>query len=251
MNKTFIYTGALALTLGLGFAPQTLNAQVTKQGAGYSLSLKLAKGATYKYMLNAVIDASAAMGGTAAKGQSNKQTMKSPISMKVMDVKNGISTVAVTQTPPSMGGTAAKPQTVTIKIDKTGKVTEGNEAGVMVSLPTKPVRIGESWTSTSTTRGMGIPMQVTTKATLKAVKAVGGRQVAEISVTTNAKGSGMSGTGKGSYTIDAKDGMIVTYNLVQTMNMTMPAQPAAAGSKTPPAKPRTISIPTTMSLTRQ
>lgn len=250
MNKTFIYTGAIALTLGLGFAPQSLNAQVTRQGSGFAMSLKLTKGATYKYMLNAVIDASAAMGGTAPRGQSAKQTMKSPISMRVVDVKNGISTVQVTQTPPSMGGTAAKPQTVTIKIDRTGKVTEGNEAGVMVSLPTKPVRIGETWTSTSTTRGMGIPMQVTTRATLKAVRAAGGRQVAEISVVTSAKGSGMSGTGRGSYTIDAKDGMILTYNLVQTMNMTMPAQPAAAGSKTP-AKPRTISIPTTMTLTRQ
>ncbi len=251
MNKAFIYTGALALTFGLGAAPQTLNAQVTKQGAGYSLSLKLAKGASYKYVLKAVIDASAAMGGTAPKGQSSKQTMSSPITMKVVDVKNGISTVSVTQTPPSMGGTAAKPQTVTIKVDKTGKVTEGNEAGVMVSLPTKPIKIGESWTSTSTTRGMGVPLQVTTKATLKAVKASGGRQIAEIAVVTNAKGSGMSGTGKGTYTIDAKDGMIVTYNLVQTMNMTMPAQAAAAGSKAPASKPRTISIPTTMTLTRQ
>lgn len=249
MNKAFIYTGALALALGLGAAPQSLNAQVTKQGAGYMLSLKLTKGATYKYMLNAVIDASAAMGG--AKGSNaGKQTMKSPISMKVVDVKNGISTVQVTQTPPTMGGAAAKPQTVTIKIDKTGKVTEGNEAGVMVSLPTKPVKIGESWTATSNTRGMGFPMQVTTKHTLKAVRAVGGRQVAEVTVTTNAKGSSMSGNGKGSYTIDAKDGMILTYNLVQTMNMTMPAQPAAAGSKAP-AKPRTISMPTTMTLTRQ
>lgn len=222
MNKTFIYTGAVALTLGLAFVPQALNAQVTKQGAGYTLALKLTKGATYKYVLNAVVDATAAMGGAASGGQKNEQKMTSPISMKVLDVKNGISTVEITQTPPSFGGSAATPQKATIKIDRTGKVTEGGEAGVMVGLPTKAVKIGETWTTTSTTRGMGMPMQVTTKATLKAVKAVNGRQVAEISVVTNANGSGMSGTGTGGYTIDSKDGMIISYNLNQTMKMTMP-----------------------------
>jgi hypothetical protein len=244
MKRTFLAAGIVALGCGLIFAPQQTSAQVTKQGNAYKMSLDLKKGSVYKYSIQATVNSPAGMGS-----QPTKQSFDSPITMKVMEVAGGLATVQITTVPPTMGATKAKPQTSTIKIDRSGKVTTGGEAGVVVSLPTKPVKIGETWSSTASTRGMGIPMNVNSKSTLKAVKAVGNRQVAVVEVTTDAKGASMTGKGKGTYTIDMKDGMIVTYDLAQTMTLTMPA--SASGTSGKPAKPMVMNIPTTMKMVRQ
>lgn len=244
MKRTLLAAGIVALGCGLIFVPQQTSAQVTKQGNAYKLSLDLKKGSVYKYSILATVTPPSGMGP-----KTGKQTFDTPISMKIMEVTNGLATVQITSVPPTMGATKAKPQTNTIKIDRTGKVTSGGEAGVVVSLPSKPVKIGETWSSTASTRAMGIPMNVTSKSTLKGVKAAGNRQVAVVDVTTDAKGASMAGKGKGTYTIDMKDGMLVTYDLTQTMTISMPA--SASGTSGKPAKPMVMSIPTTMKMVRQ
>lgn len=246
MNRTLLAAGIVALGCGLISAPQQTSAQVTKQGNAYKMGLDLKKGAVYKYKLNVTADASAMM------GPSGKKSYASPIILKVTDVKNGLATVQVTKTPPSFGSTPAKPETSTIKIDRTGKVTTGDEAGVVASLPTKPVKIGESWTTTSSTNSMGMNMSVTSKSTLKEVKTVGGRQVAVISVTTTSGGGPVKGTGSGTYTVDTKDGMMLNYDLKTVLTVTMAAAPPAAGSGKAPVKPaKPMTMPTVMKLVRQ
>lgn len=250
MKKRATFVALALVGAGVLLVSQPSNAQVVKKGSGYDFSLDLKKGAVYKYSL--VLSMTPPSNAPAG---SSPMSQNLPVSMKVKEVTGGVATLEVNSTTPSMGGGKGTPSTQTIKVDRKGKVSGGAESGMFAALPAKPVKIGDSWKSTVNTRaGMGIPVTVNTTSTLKEVKAANGRQVAVISVKTSIGGSSnMKGSGGGTYVVDMKDGMVVNYDIAQTMTMTMTPPPpkAEAGKPAPkPAKPMVMTFPIKIKMTR-
>jgi len=250
MRKRAALVGMALVGAGVLFVSLPSTAQVVKQGAGYNFNLDLKKGAVYKYTVVLSMTPPANSPGGASPMVQNL-----PVSMKVKDVANGVATLEVNSTTPAMGGGKGTPSTQTIKVDRKGKVSGGAESGMFAALPAKTVKIGDSWKSTVNTRaGMGIPVTVNTTSTLKEVKAANGRQVAIISVKTSIGGSSnMKGSGGGTYVVDMKDGMVVNYDIAQTMTMTMTPPPPKAepGKPAPkPAKPMVMTFPIKVKMTR-
>lgn len=250
MKKQAALVGLALVGAGVLFVSQPSRAQVVKQGNAYNFNLDLKKGAVYKYT---VVLSMTPPANSPAGSRAMNQNL--PVSMKVKDVTGGVATLEVSSTSPSMGGGQGTPSTQTIKVDRKGKVTGGGEAGMFAALPAKAVNIGDSWKSTVNTRaGMGIPVTVNTTSTLKEVKSANGRQVAVIAVKTSVGGSSnMKGSGGGTYVVDMKDGMVVNYDIAQTMTMTMTPPPpkAEAGKPAPkPAKPMVMTFPIKIKMTR-
>lgn len=251
MKKRAAFAALALVGAGVLLVSQPSTAQVVKQGSAYNFGLDLKKGSVYKYSV--ILTMTPPSGSPAAKAAPTSQNM--PVTLTVKDVAKGVATIEINSTRPTMGGGKPASDKQTIKIDRKGKITQGGESGVFVAMPAKPVKIGETWKSTVNTRvAMGIPMTVNTTSTLKEVKSAGGRQVAVISVKTSMGGSSsMKGSGGGTYLVDMKDGMVVNYDIAQTMTMTMtPPQPKAeAGKPAPkPAKPVTMTIPISIKMAR-
>lgn len=209
---------SFAALVAVGFA----DAQVTKQGNGYLLRMKFTPGQTSKF--NIAMDTSAA-------GQSMKMAM--PMTQKVVSVKNGVADLTMNVGPMSMNGKPmnTQVQTINVSMDSTGKVVKGapmGQTGTQVSLPEKPVKVGESWTvNTKTQAGMGGNMDVKATYTLAGFQTVAGKQMAKLNVKMSAGGQ-MTMKGDGTMLLLMTDGSLHTANL--KMNMTMP-QPQGQGAQ--------------------
>ena len=173
--------------------------QVTKAGAGYNVKVKYKKGATYRYALATKVN----MGAGAPAGGNQAMTMS--LSQRVVNIQNGITTLEVKATNPQGGN--VPPQTV--KVDSSGKVVgnSGQNFNILNGLPNRPLKVGETWRSTSALPGLPPGAKANIAYTFRGVKAVGGRQVAQIDYTINLAGP-FAMTGKGSTLLDAADGQI-------------------------------------------
>lgn len=193
--KSIRFAAAIA-ALGLaGLA----TAQVTKSGDAYTFRVKYTKGQKISYETTTTVE------------MAGMQPMKAPLTMTVTDVKNGIYTLKYT-VGAVMGG---KPQDVTIKMNSQGKIVEGSAAGQTMAgvgnaqLPTKAMKVGESWTQSTDAPVMGSKMKVNSTYTFKGIKTVGGKQVAEIAVKMNSSGgTGVGVTGTGTMTLMVADGTL-------------------------------------------
>ena len=212
--KSFLIGAALAAASTFG--------QVTPMGGGYDFKMRFTPGQTMRYQISTDVQ----MAGQPMK---TVQTLN----QKVLAVKNGVATIEVstTMTPTSTGGA---PQTIpatkkTLRMDAKGKVV-GGDAGMSsptASLPLKPVRVGESWSSQVPVPGMPGGMANVT-STFRGLKSVNGQQVAEVAFRMNMSGR-YSMNGTGTSLILVKDGQ----TLSNTMNaaMTMPNPQGGAGAK--------------------
>jgi hypothetical protein len=236
LRNTFLGLGAVALLASPLALTSPANAQVTQQGAGYLMRIKWEKNKSYAFNLNIAVN----MGGPNAK----PMQMKSPMSMKVASVANGVATLDVTITPPAAGSQPATPRKSQVKVDNRGRTVGGDQnMSLLIGLPEGPVRVGGTWKDSFNARNqMNAPMKVTASYTLKAIKTVGGRRVAEISTSNTGSGSGMSSSGSGTYTVDLADGMLVSGNIRQTV--TMVTQTGQGGA------PQRNTIPTTITISR-
>lgn len=187
-----------SLALALGMTAWAVP-QVVKSGDGYTLRMKYTKGQKISYETTTTVD------------MAGMQPIKAPLTMTVTDVKNGIYTLKYSVG--SMMG--SKPQDVTLKINSQGKIVEGSAAGQAMTglgsaqLPTKAIKIGESWKQETETPVMGSTMKMNSTYTFKGFKTVGGKQVAEIAIKMTSAGSGGVGmTGTGTMTLLASDGTL-------------------------------------------
>jgi hypothetical protein len=136
--------------------------------------------------------------------------------MLVTDVKGDIYTVKY-----SIGSIMGqKPVDVTVKMNSSGKIVGGSAGGQMIQgrgsaqLPTKPVKIGETWTQTvDQASGVG-KMKVTSTYTFKGLKTVNGRQVADIGIKVKSSGAGgVTVSGTGSMLLAAADCSMVSTSI--------------------------------------
>lgn len=236
LRNTILGLGAAALLASPLALTSPANAQVTQQGAGYLMRIKWERGKSYSFNLNIAVN----MGGANAK----PMQMRSPMSMKVASVANGVATLDVTVTPPAMGSQPATPRKSQVKVDNRGRTVGGDQSmSLLIGLPQGPVKVGGTWKDSFNARNqMGAPMKVNATYTLKAVKTVGGRRVAEITTSNSGSGSGMSASGSGTYTVDLADGMLVSGNIRQTV--TVVTQTGQDG------KPVKNTVPTTITISR-
>ncbi len=212
-TKSLLLSGLLGLTLVGPLAPRTADAQITPQGGGYLLRLKFTKGQVTNYSIS-------------TSGAMMQKPLIMKVRMRVTDVKGAIATVENTVTPPAMGsGAPPKPTTETVRINNMGKVVSGTTPGMSAAatptLPQGPIKIGQTWKGDVS--GMqGTSMKATYK--LNAIKTVGTRRVAEITMNMQGSVGAPSGstkmTGTGSMNLDMKDGSMVSGTV--NINVLMP-----------------------------
>lgn len=184
MNKP-IY--ALLLGAGLLATATSARAQVTKNLNGYLLRVKYTKGTSIQLV------ATNKIGGP--KGSPGAgMTFQMPVTMDVVDVKNGISTVRIKVGAASMGNqqmTAAR--TAVVLLDNRNKAQQQALPALSTTLPLQAVRVGTSWVAKAPVAlGAGEPGKMTATYTFAGLKTVRGRPVAVINFKVNgaAQGSG-------------------------------------------------------------
>lgn len=183
--------------------------QIVPSSGGYDFKLKYTKGQKIVYS------------SSTSLSQGGMKPFDMTISMLCTDVKNGVYTVKM-----NVGGLPGqKPTDVVVKMDNKGKIVGGSAAAKQAmgmgatNLPSKPIKIGESWKSSVDTAVAGATLKVNTTYTLKGMKSVGGKQVADIAISMSSTGSGMTMSGTGSLQLSAADANLVTM----VMNMKMGA----------------------------
>ena len=208
MKLSRIFAVAVLSTAILGPNMSSIaNAQVTKQGAGYLFRIKYVKGQVMKY--NMAISGK----NPGAAANAKPMVMNMPMSMKVVDVKNGVATIESSVTAPG----SKTPQVQTMKMDNRGNVVGGAPgAGSMTAgtnLPQNPVPVGGSWTAKA---AMAAGMNANATYKFKSIKNVGGKNVAVIDVSMNAAGQ-MRAAGNGTMYMSMADCSLVSMSMVMKM----------------------------------
>lgn len=188
------------------------SAQVTKSGNAYLFRMKYAQGNVLKYSVLSTI------GGMSQNGQPMKFTL--PMIWKVVSVAKGVSTIDTTVGPVSMGGNQPMMQATKnrIQLDNRGRLVgqPGTGQQVTPALPEKPIRVGQSWSSTAP---INLPTQGESKIsatyTFKGVKVVEGKPMAELAVKTSGQA-----VGSGTMLLMMKDGTLFRSQLKMDLQMT-------------------------------
>lgn len=189
------------------------SAQITRQGSGYLFRMKFVTGQVMKYSVVST------MGGINAGGKPMEISL--PMVWKVASVAGGIATVDTTVGPVTVGKqTMMQPTKNRVQISSQGKVVGNTGVGQQVapSLPTGPVKIGQSWSSSSAiSTGMGPAQDVKATYTFKGLRSIGGKQVAELSVLTTGQASG-----KGAMFLLVSDGSLFQSRLAMDLKVQSP-----------------------------
>lgn len=241
--KSTILVLSAAVTLA---ASPFASAQVTKQGNGYLFRLKHTPGQTIRYSLVNQMN----MAGANANQGGGNQSMTIPLSTRVVSVKGGIATIETSFGP--MGG-QGQPQKQTVQMDNRGRM-QGTAAGGLqnlagLSMPERPVAIGGRWSDTMKVPSpMGGQIETTTNYRFVGIKSVGGRSVAELAVSMNGKGQGLSISGTGTLNVLVSDGTLWSMSMNQKATITPPAnaQRQQGGAAAQP-----MSFNTTVRITRR
>lgn len=224
MNLRFL--GILAVAASLA---SISTAQITKQGGGYLLRMKFAKGAKMSYSM--------VVSGNAS---GNAFSMNTPMTMTVTSTSGTNGTLAYSVGPMkmTMNGTpmnagASQPMKSTVTMDNRGKVLgggAGSSPSGSITLPAQPIPVGGTWSgSTSVAGGPGGAMKVSGNYKLLGITSVNGISCARIAVTLTGSGAS-SVSGSGTIYLAVSDGSLVkndtkmsvkTPQLPKPMAMTM------------------------------
>jgi hypothetical protein len=201
----------------LSGACSTAGAQITKQGNAYLFRMKFTKGQKLNYTIT-----------SAAQVPNNPAGMKAvvPMSMTVQDVKGNVATIQMVTGPMTVNGKPfGQQQTTVVKLNDRGKPVGGATPGQQVAtqLPEKPLKVGESYTSSNTVNMMGQQFAVKSVNKFLGIKHVGSRNVAAIATTISGSGA-MKSTGTGTAYLDLADGQLVSMNMNQNLTMGQGAQ---------------------------
>lgn len=228
LSRKLMPIGLVALS---AFASVPADAQITQKGDAYLFRMKWTKGQKVNY--NIAINTK--MGAGAPKGAPGAMTMNMPFSMHCTDVKNNVFTINA-KIGPMTGVPGMKPgdstQNMTIKMDNRGKTVGGSMGGQSLSqvglsqsnYPEKPIKVGQSWSADLPNAAPGMSVKGT--YTLRGIKTVNGKQVAEIAMKLSASNAQMKMSGGGVMLALMSDGTILSMKSTQSMTIG-----AAGGSK--------------------
>lgn len=188
-----------------GLAAMSMS-QITASGGKYTFKAKYTQGATQTYGMSMKMSSSA---------MPQAMNMGMTIVLKTVSVSGGNATMKVKAAGMTMNGKAMKTpaQEQTMVVDAHGKVLKGtSQNGVNSTLPTKPIAVGESWTSDNNVgTGMGA-QKVQAHYTLTKIDNVMGKQVAVIAVSMTGSGAN-SLKGTGIQKILMSDGSLYSANI--------------------------------------
>lgn len=207
------------------------SAQITKAGAGYLFRMKYTKGAKLAYTMTSDTPNSL--------GPGQPKHVIGPFSLTVVELAGGVATIRIQSGPFIIDGkNTNQTNSADVQMDSQGKMIKA-QAGAKqfgVVLPDKPIKVGESFDSVSSTQ-LG-PQTVTVKShcTFTGIKTIRGRQAAEIKVAVNGSGP-VATTGKGTQHIDMADGQLLDAILVQ--------------QATVPVKDKPVTVVNTITITRK
>jgi len=239
MKKTYSLAILFFIGVALLFANQS----------GYLLRVKLKKGQVIRH--EAVITYDAA-------GQGMDMNMKMRVTQTCTAVKNGIYTVQAKVDSIDLNSPALKDPkmvkqiednikqngTATYTMDSFGKITGDmkslNSSGMeRISYPKNPVRIGQTWTSSTKVNSMSGETDV--KATLKllGIERVNGVECYKASISTSTTVQNIKISGSGFLWIRRSDG------LEEKMNMTIMMKPTGKGAS-PQGMPSNVKMTMTM-----
>jgi hypothetical protein len=185
-------------------------AQVTKQGNAYLFKMKFAKGQSINYKVKAETT------GTMAS------VVGMDMGMLVKDVQNGVASVEVSMGQMTMNGKAmgqggGQGMKQLVKMDANGKAVGGNFSGMSGNLPTKPVKIGDTWSASAPMAGPGMNGNMNATYKFTGFKPIGGKNCAVISVTMTGVTSG-----SGTIFINSADGSMVSTTIKTSTKITDP-----------------------------
>lgn len=222
MIRPSIARVALAfLAASLAIAPS--DAQITKKGSAYLFRAKYRKGQMLSFNFNTVVTP------LGSKTNTEKQSITMPVVMRVVDIKpHNVSKEPVAQIKSDVGpmllnGKQFRPKSsVTVYVDPLNAlVGTGSQeiAQFSTPLPSKPLKVGESWTSTiNASEATGVPLRV--KATYTLIRVLGGK--AFIMVKLDGQGSGptkITTSGQGQMVLRMADASLDTMDMIQTVKM--------------------------------
>lgn len=228
------FASTLKFGLALGFAAlwAVIPAQVSKQGAGYLFRIKWTKGQTAKYAMV-----------TTSSGGPQAVSVKMPMSLKVLSVKNGVGEVEYSVGPmTSNGKSMGAAQKVVAKVDPRGKIVGGSDPsqnmGGNITFPQGPIKPGGSWTGSQKVPGAGgASMTINAKYKFVGLKSVAGQSVAQIDVSMSGGGGSMQISGSGSVFLRVSDGSLQSTNLNQKFTFG-----SAQGNQKPMTMQMTVSM---------
>lgn len=161
-------------------------AQVTKSKNGYLLRVKYAKGASIRLVATNKIGGPK---GTPGSGLS----FQIPVTMDVLDVKNGISTVRIKVGAASMGNQQmTQARTAVVSLDNRNVAQQQGVPALSATLPLQAIRVGGSWVAKApVTLGAGQSSNMTATYTLAGIKTVRGKPVAVINFAVKGAAQGV------------------------------------------------------------
>jgi len=186
--KSFLDLRLLAFS-GLVLVSALAQAQVTRTPDNtYLLRVKYVKGTKLQYSTVTSLDSGIGKSATPL-------SFKTPVIMKVKEIRNSKALISLTVGPVTMGANAIqKAETHDVMIDTRNASDSPDQMGMVTGqLPEKAVRVGETWFTTAPIpdpTGTAHTMQVIYK--FQGVKTVAGKSMGVIGYTLSggAKGSG-------------------------------------------------------------
>ncbi|AIE87392.1 hypothetical protein [Fimbriimonas ginsengisoli] len=185
--------------LALGALAVSGQAQVTRVRGGYMLRVKYTKGQSIH------LDSSNTAGGLGKEMAGGKLQFKMPITMNVLNVKDGYALVQIKLGQVKSGNRIVNPgQTAVVRLDDRNQPKDSETpTNLGATLPKKPVKVGQTWSgSVPVSTGMG-GGKLNATYRFAGLKMVGGKSVAVLTYTL----SGFA-TGTGRITLLASDGTL-------------------------------------------
>lgn len=187
--------------------------QIAKQGKNYLFRAKHTAGQTIKYTMT--------MNSTT--GGKSLLAMETPLVLATKSVTKGVATMDVSTGPAKMNGQSqGKVDKQTVKVDSRNRPVGGDsnfEGFGSFAYPEKLIAIGSKWTQKINMGTAAGPLKMDATYTFVGVKALGGKQVAEI--RTQMTGNMMGPiTGQGTSFIVLADGSLHSSAVQLTMKIT-------------------------------
>lgn len=211
VGRVFALLLAGSACLGIG------GAQITAKQGAYQFRARYRKNQTLSYSFNTLVTT---IGG---KGSSAKQNITLPVVMKVLEVRGGVAKIRNEVGPWLMNGkTFRSKSNVTVFVDSLNRLVGDGPADVpqfSAPLPEKPIKVGGTWSSIVTTAG-STPQTIQVKATYKLLRVAANRAYVGIQYSGGGTGkSTIKTSGQGSMTLNAKDGMLESMDVMQTVTL--------------------------------
>ena len=132
-----LYTYAPAVSLLIGLAASS-SAQVTQVGSAYRFRANYTKGTVIKFM---TVNGIENKGGSAPK-----ESVNVPLSLSVLDKKNGIAKIKLTMGAIKVGNQVMQPEnSTTFSLDDRNQTSGSDSQSVGTKFPAKTIYVGSTW----------------------------------------------------------------------------------------------------------